>query len=85
MNNYTPQQQEDINNRVEKALSFIKEQQLALDLMSYKVFLHPDKDGSPLFAEKIKIIFNDTKYANPTTVKEDIKTEDTDGKEVSEK
>lgn len=82
---YTQEQQNNINQRVAKTLDFIKEQQLALDLLSYKVFLHPDKDGSPLFAEKIKIIFNDTKYANPSTVKEDTKAEDTDGKEVSEK
>lgn len=85
MPNYTQEQQQDINERVEKALAFIKDQQLALDLMSYKVFLHLDKDGSPLFAEKIKIIFNDTKYANLTTDKKDIETKDNGGEEIQPK
>jgi len=85
MNNYTPQQQEDINKRVEEANAFIKSLDLSLATMSYKVPFKLDEDGTPLFAEKVKVVFQDTKYDNTTTNKEDIKTEDTDGEEVSEK
>lgn len=85
MPNYTLEQKQDINERVNKANAFIKEQELALDILSYKVFLQLDTDGSPLFAEKMKVVLQDTKYANIKTDQNITETEDTDGKEADKK
>lgn len=85
MNNYTQEQQKDINERVAKVNAFIQEQQLNFDILSYKVFLHLDKDGSPLFAEKIKVVFQDTKYANIQTDKKDTEAKDNGGEEIQPK
>ena len=82
---YTQEQQDDINERVQKVNDFIKESQLAFDILSYKVFLKLDVDGSPLFAEKIKVVFQDQKYANIQTNKETTEAKDIDGEEAGQK
>lgn len=90
MNNYTPEQKSDFDNRVKAVNDFIKSQELAPQIMSFKERLGETESGLPIMGDVISIVFKDLKYENNTTNKESMEdksngngTDKTNSKEIS--
>lgn len=75
MNNYTDEQKQDYQSRVDKVNQFLKDNQLSASAFSYKIIIGKTDDQFPIWGDIIKVVFEDLKYANNTTDKEPVESQ----------